>query len=226
MSLPLKWTLPVCKREAKKYKTRTEFFKGAPVCYSKCAENKWLNQVCLHMKDARKKKSWTLQSCREVAKKYTTLNLFRTLRPHCYNVALRNNWIPLITSHMSAPTRDQREVRVTQPLIEELLLKTSLRVDKEVFISKRSRVDFVCTTVTGQKILIEVKSDKKPHSKASIKRQIDKYQFDGVRRFGSNYLETILVSESGRYGLSIKELKIKLKYLSKRPISYYQGRLK
>lgn len=106
---------------------------------------------------------------------------------------------------------DRDEVKNTQPKIKKLLEKNKLTVEQEVRISKRSRIDLVCTNRKGQKILVEVKSDKKNHTKENLTTQISKYKIDGRRKFGKKYAGTFLVSLTGRYGYSVKELTICLK---------------
>lgn len=106
---------------------------------------------------------------------------------------------------------DRHEHSFVHPKIKGFLNKFNITIDQEVKISKRSRVDFICTNTLGKKILIEVKSDKKWHSSNDLKKQIKKYQTDGKIKFGKNYLKTYLVSLNGTYGYSMKELKMILK---------------
>jgi DNA primase len=43
------WTIDNIKKEAQRYKTRTEFMKGSVSAYSIAAKNKWLDEACMHM---------------------------------------------------------------------------------------------------------------------------------------------------------------------------------
>jgi hypothetical protein len=44
------WNFEKCKEESLKYKNRTEFWKKSSYVYSICRKNKWLNEICNHMK--------------------------------------------------------------------------------------------------------------------------------------------------------------------------------
>lgn len=44
------WAKEKCKEQALKYKTKTEFYKKARVAYSVASSNKWLDEICSHMK--------------------------------------------------------------------------------------------------------------------------------------------------------------------------------
>lgn len=103
--------------------------------------------------------------------------------------------------------QDRHEERIVHPKVKKFLQGLNYKVDQEVIISKRSRVDFICTNKDGRKILIEVKSDKKEHSSNSISTQLNKYRTDGKKKFGNSYAKTYLVSLEGTYGFSLNELK-------------------
>ena len=44
-----------CKEAALKYKSRKDFQKGEKGAYDACLRNGWMDEVCSHMKDCRKK---------------------------------------------------------------------------------------------------------------------------------------------------------------------------
>src|SRR4051812_9849898 len=44
------WTKDKCQIEALKYKSRSEFKKNSPSAFNSSKRNKWLNQMCSHMK--------------------------------------------------------------------------------------------------------------------------------------------------------------------------------
>ena len=48
------WTLERCRKEALKYKTKTEFSKGCVSAYQAALRNGWLDEVCAHMKGENK----------------------------------------------------------------------------------------------------------------------------------------------------------------------------
>ena len=43
------WTLEICKEEALKYSSRSEFAKGCSSAYNKARKEGWLDEVCMHM---------------------------------------------------------------------------------------------------------------------------------------------------------------------------------
>lgn len=45
------WTKEKCQQESKKYISRTQFQKNSSGAYDKARKNKWLNDICLHMKN-------------------------------------------------------------------------------------------------------------------------------------------------------------------------------
>jgi len=104
-------------------------------------------------------------------------------------------------------TQERHETQKVHPKIKAVLNKLNIKFEHEVQLSRRSRVDFVLTNKDNRKILIEVKSDKKQHSKKSLTEQISKYKTDGKLKYGNSYATTLLVSLNGRYGLPLKELK-------------------
>lgn len=108
-------------------------------------------------------------------------------------------------------TQDRHEENVIQPKIKSFLRKQGLLVEEEVYISRRSRVDFLCTNKKGKKIIIEVKSHKKRHTGKDLTSQIKKYNIDGKRKFKNKFSEAFLVSMNGRYGYSLNDLKLVLK---------------
>jgi RecB family endonuclease NucS len=74
-------------------------------------------------------------------------------------------------------------------------------------------VDFLVTNKKGRKVIIEVKSDKKKHTKNDLTEQISRYQTDGKKKFGNLYAKTFLVSLNGRYGLTLKEMALQMKQM-------------
>lgn len=46
----LKWSKEICQEEALKYNTRNEFKLNSPKAYNAARRNKWINEICCHMK--------------------------------------------------------------------------------------------------------------------------------------------------------------------------------
>ena len=50
------WTKEKCHEEALKYNTRGEFQKKSSTAYVKSRKEKWLDEICIHMKLRKQKK--------------------------------------------------------------------------------------------------------------------------------------------------------------------------
>lgn len=108
-------------------------------------------------------------------------------------------------------TPEKHEENIVQPVIQKALKSWGLTTTKEVYLSRKSRLDFLCTNKKGRKIIIEVKSDKKRHSSKDLTEQLSRYRVEGKKKFGNAYAGTFLVSIKGRYGYSLDELRMILK---------------
>ena len=53
-----KWTYETCRKEAKKYKTRSNFAAGSSEAYLAAWKNKWLDKICKHIKEVTKPKNY------------------------------------------------------------------------------------------------------------------------------------------------------------------------
>lgn len=94
------WTYEICKEEALKYKTRSDFKKGSPTAYKKSIKNKW--NVFSHMAQVIKPKGyWTYERCKDVARSCKNRTEFSKKESWAYNTSLNNGWIDEICSHMN-----------------------------------------------------------------------------------------------------------------------------
>lgn len=97
------WTYDKVRDEALKYATRIDFQKSSTSAYSKAKNNGWLDDVCFHMNDIRKKGGyWTIDKIKEEALKYTTRNDFRKESGSAYTKAQVNGWLDDVCSHMTS----------------------------------------------------------------------------------------------------------------------------
>lgn len=107
------WTVERCLEEAKKYKSRSEYWKTGCTGYS-VLKNKGLlhllNDIYGKPLNAKKdkpkiekkesvpwNKKWDKQACIEESKKYSTINEFRCAKNNAYGVSLRNGWLDEFT---------------------------------------------------------------------------------------------------------------------------------
>ena len=96
------WTYDLCKQEAKKYKTITEFQKKNQSAYNACIRNAWIEDVCSHM-ILKKKPSgyWGFDKCKQEASKYKCYKDFYSNCSAAVNSSRKNGWLALITSHFT-----------------------------------------------------------------------------------------------------------------------------
>lgn len=94
-------TLEEVKDEALKYDNKTSFSKGSSKAYRTALKNKWMDECCAHMISKRKSNGyWTKERCSEIALKFKNKADFSKNSGGAYNVAIKNNWIDEICSHM------------------------------------------------------------------------------------------------------------------------------
>jgi predicted GIY-YIG superfamily endonuclease len=89
-----KWNLEKIKYEALKYSSRGEFCKKSPIAYATALKRKWLNNVCEHMSEPKKPKSyWTYETCKELATKCSSRTEFLKKSQNAHNVSIINGWL-------------------------------------------------------------------------------------------------------------------------------------
>ena len=94
------WTIERCKKEAIKYKTKTEFCKNAPGAYTASLKHGWLDAVCSHMLVKWKKKWADKTICKNEALKYSTRSDFAKHCNGAYTYAMRHGFLDEICQHM------------------------------------------------------------------------------------------------------------------------------
>ena len=97
----LKWDYDSCKKEALKYKIRSEFKKESPSAYGSSLRHRWLDDICKHMVEIMKPKGyWTKENCRKEALKYKTRHEFQKGSDGAYKKSWRNGWLDDVCKHM------------------------------------------------------------------------------------------------------------------------------
>ncbi len=95
------WTKEKCQEESLKYNTRFEFQKNSKGSYYKSYINNWLDDICKHMIEIKKKSNyWTKEKCQEESLKYKTKSEFQKKSTSAYNSAYINNFLDDICVHM------------------------------------------------------------------------------------------------------------------------------
>jgi very-short-patch-repair endonuclease len=97
----IKWTEEECLRDAKKYKTVKEWTTKSPSGYQAAFKKGWKESCTSHMvRMLTPKNYWTLERCKEDAKKYKTKSEWSRAKPSGYAVAVSRGWIAECCSHM------------------------------------------------------------------------------------------------------------------------------
>ena len=91
----LEWTKDKCNEVAQTCKSRSEFSNKFESAYSSSRKNKWLDEICIHMRPVTKKPAnyWTKELCFEAAKKYRTKSEFHRKDKGAFKSSLRNGWL-------------------------------------------------------------------------------------------------------------------------------------
>ena len=96
----LKWDFENCKKEAAKYKSRSEFKKKAKGASASSYKFGWIDEVCSHMIRKQKPTSyWNKERCRIEALKYNNSEDFVKGCSSAYSVSKKNKFFDEICSH-------------------------------------------------------------------------------------------------------------------------------
>lgn len=90
------WTKDRCKLEAGKYNTKKDLYNNCPGAYMSMLKNKWLDELCPHMRTKKPNGYWTRERCVEEGGKYESKKEFREKNKSAYITASKNNWIKYI----------------------------------------------------------------------------------------------------------------------------------
>jgi len=89
-----KYNFNRCQIEALKYTTRSEFNKYSHSIYVTVCTNKWLIEICKHMKFLLIPSDfWTKEKCKEEALKYQTRGDLKKYSSGAYLISMKNKWL-------------------------------------------------------------------------------------------------------------------------------------
>lgn len=94
------WTKDNCKKVALKYNSRMNFKKYDASAYTTSIKNKWLSDICSHMKYVNK--YWNCDDCKIEALKYDNLTDFQRHSHGAYEFSKKHNFLYDICSHMKS----------------------------------------------------------------------------------------------------------------------------
>ena len=112
-----KYTKQYCKEITSQYDDKKIFQDSNPTFYRYLIKRGWLDELCSHMVNQKKKNGyWTKERCKEAAEKYNKRIDFQKGDPAAHNAAFRNGWLDEICTHMSynefEPTKWTKQVCV------------------------------------------------------------------------------------------------------------------
>jgi hypothetical protein len=87
------WTKDKCHEVALKYCRRVDFAKNETSAYISARKNKWLDDICNHMQEKKKRNYWNYDTCKNASKLCTTRFEFSRKFSRVYTVSLENNWL-------------------------------------------------------------------------------------------------------------------------------------
>jgi len=91
----------MCINEAKKYKTRNEFYKKSRGAYSRCLLMGYMDNVCSHMvRGCNNRGHWNEDRCRNEALKYGSRSEFKNNSSAAYEASRINGWLDNACLHM------------------------------------------------------------------------------------------------------------------------------
>lgn len=131
-----------CLEEAKKYKYRSQLKKQNNTVYRKLVEKGWLNEACLHMNYKCKPVNyWTIERCKEVAKKYKTKKEFQTLDKSVYVICVINKWIDDVCTHMEIVGNRFKRIIYSYEFLEDKSVYVGLTYNMKIRQFGRDRCD-------------------------------------------------------------------------------------
>ncbi len=107
------WTKERCKKEAKKFESRTIFSKTHPAAYHAALKYKWIDDICGHMKTKVRYRGYSVEELADTAREFATRRDFRKAYPQMVLWAGRRGILDQICSHMKPlGSRYRRQVYV------------------------------------------------------------------------------------------------------------------
>ena len=97
-TLEKKRTIEMCREEALRYNTRSEFYHKNNKVYTTAQRYGWLDKICQHMEF--QIHHWTIDECKKEALKYSSRCEFEKNNKNSYIWAIRHNVLDEICSHM------------------------------------------------------------------------------------------------------------------------------
>ena len=112
-----KYTKQYCKEITSQYDDKKIFQDSNPTFYRYLIKRGWLDELCSHMINQKKKNGyWTKERCKEAAEKYKKRIDFQKGNRAAHSAAFKNGWLDEICTHMSynefEPTKWTKQICV------------------------------------------------------------------------------------------------------------------
>lgn len=106
---PNYWNKENCRKEAIKYKSKTDFIKHSMSAYNSAVKYNWLDEITKHMvRPIPYNKKWDEETCTQEALKYKSKVEFQKKSPSAYVIATTYDWFNKITEHMKRPENSNK----------------------------------------------------------------------------------------------------------------------
>jgi len=90
-----------CIEDAKQYDSTIDWFKASPYAYKMADHHGVLKKCTEHMFEFKQPiKFWVFETCKTEALKFSSKRQWDKLSPISYSVAVKNNWVTELTTHM------------------------------------------------------------------------------------------------------------------------------
>jgi len=95
------WTLEECVADARRFRTRQEWYANSSGAYQAARNKGWLDKCFQHMDEVRKPKGhWNKKNCKVSAKKFKTKSAWHYGESSAYHKAKKSGWLEECCTHM------------------------------------------------------------------------------------------------------------------------------
>jgi hypothetical protein len=171
------WTIDLCKHEALRFNTISEWQRGSGASYDAALRKGWKDDCCSHMESPHNPKGyWTLERCKEDALRFNSRKEWRRKSGAGYSAAYKKAWLEECCAHMVKSPRwsdnnviyiwkQSREYYNGHPVYKIGVTSERLGTDRINQVNKNAEI-IIITKVQGsaihhEKRLLKIGSDPK-----------------------------------------------------------------
>jgi len=128
-----------CAVEALKYDSIKKFQEGCSGAYKVAVKNSWIEELCTHMiRKSKRRGHWNNKElCYAEALKYDSRAEFKSKSSRAYQVAVKNEWIDEICSHMPIDHTTSVQERILFNIIKEIYPSAKKLRDRNIKIESK-----------------------------------------------------------------------------------------